>query len=328
MTEENFKEKIELLQKVSLFSKLKGRELEVIARYSRYMKFAGEQIIFKEGSPSRELYVVMKGEVLIMKNQDGEDLHLARFIPGECFGELDLLDNAPRSATAGAEKDTVLLTFPMKGVLFRDVIQKHPEIFARILHKLLATIAGRIRSTNKLISEKTPWIHELRRQLLIDKLTGLYNRTFLEEDFSTLLPEYGESTSLIMIKPDNFKEINDRFSHEAGDRVLKLMAEKVKSILRECDVTIRYRGDEFACVLPGADTKTAVKIAADLRAEIRQMDISDITKGLSFNITVSIGVSTYPIHANDNIKLTTMAFEKMFEARNSGGNRVLCALKT
>jgi len=313
--------KIDLLRNVHLFSKLKDEELKVVAGLSRYYMFSKGQVIFNAGTKREELCIIKKGEVLISKKeQNGSNQDLARFIAHESFGELELLDNAPRTTTAVAEKDTILLIFPMKGAQFSDILNKYSKIFALVLHELIAMIAGRIRSTNKLISEKTPWVQDLRRQLLSDKLTGLFNRTFLEEDFASLLHEYGETTSLIMLKPDNFKEINDTFGHEAGDRALKLIADTVKSMMREDDVAVRYRGDEFAAVLPNTGTESAYKFAEELRSAFHWMKLGHLTEGKIDTITVSMGISTYPSHADDSKGLIKSAFNRMFEARNSGGN--------
>ncbi|MBN2038744.1 MAG: GGDEF domain-containing protein [Spirochaetes bacterium] len=319
-------EKIQLLRNASLFSKLREVELEIVAAYSEYYPFKKGEVIFNEGGNAEELYVIKEGEILITRQKKNKgSIDVARLISNEFFGELNLFVRTPRTATATAIRDTTLLTFPMKEVDFKDVLQKHPEISARILHKFLAIIAGRIRNTNTMISEKTPWIRDLRRQLFSDKLTGLYNRTYVEEDLVSLLPKYGESTSLIMIKPDNFKEINDKFGHDAGDKVLRLIAIFLQSILRESDIGIRYRGDELAALLPDTETGSAMKMAEDIRSTITEMDISNATDGKLAKITVSVGVATYPYHATNSIMLADRAHEKMFEAREKGGNRIICA---
>ena len=327
MTKKNLLfEKIQLLRNASLFSKLREAELEIVATYSDYYTFSKGEIIFAEGSNAEVLYIIKEGEVFISREiEDGGIIDLARYISNESFGELSLLTSKSRTATAIAEKDTVLLIFPMEGINLKDMLEKHPEISARILHKFLAIIAGRIRNTNRLISEKTPWIRDLRRQLFSDKLTGLYNRMFIEEDFAAYLPHYGETTSLIMIKPDNFKEINDNFGHDVGDKVLRLLAIFLQSTLREDDIGVRYRGDEFAAILPNTNIDEALKMADDIRSTVMEMDISHATEGVLSKMTVSVGVSTYPVHASDNIMLADRAHEKMFEAREKGGNRVLSA---
>jgi diguanylate cyclase (GGDEF)-like protein len=316
-------DKIKLLKNISIFSRLDEKDLQVIAQYSQFSNYQKGEIIFSEGSTGNELYLVRDGEVLITKlTVDGEERDIARFINGETFGEMDLFENATRTATARAEKDSTLLVFPMKGNRLIDIMQGNPDIFARILNELLSIIAGRIRHTNKLISEKTQWVEGLRKQMINDKLTGLYNRTFLEEDLGAHLPRYGNNTSLMVIKPDNFKHINDTFGHDAGDKVLRLLADTIKLSLREDDIAIRYRGDEFAAVLPGIVTEEARSIAEVVKSAISNIETKDFTDNQSVHLTVSIGVATYPLHAEDHLTLIDKAHEKMWDARNSGGNQI------
>lgn len=323
MENNSSKEKIQLLRNTNIFSKLREAELEVVSRYSEYYVYQPEQVIFSEGCYAEGLYIIKEGEVVIKKNVNNEVIDIARYISNECFGELSLLTLNTRTATAIADKETTLLIFPMQGINFKDVLQKHPEISARILHKFLSMIAGRIRNTNRLISEKTPWIRDLRRQVFTDKLTGLYNRTFIEEDFALLLPKYGETTILIIIKPDNFKDVNDKFGHDAGDMVLRLMAIFVQSALRENDIAVRYRGDEFAVILPDTGMEKALEFAEDLKVTMAEMDISHITNGTIDHIIISMGISMYPDDAVNNIMLADRAHERMFKARDLGGNCIV-----
>ncbi len=317
-------EKVSLLKNVSLFSKLKDHELETVARYSGYHSFSEGASIFREGSVREELYIIRSGEVVISKRAGDEAklVDIARFVEGDCFGELGMLDSKPRNESAVATRDTTLLIFPDRAVRFRDLIAEEPAVFAQILYKLLAIIAGRIRTTNNLVSEKSPWMQDLRRQLLGDELTGLYNRLFLDEELATLLPGYGAQTSLLMIKPDNFKLINDTYGHEAGDQVLRQLAETISSSLRPGDIPVRYRGNEIGALLPGTSTEVALKVAEAVRGVVPTMDISAATGGERVAVTVSVGIATYPIHADGHKRLVDLAFEKMFEARERGGDRV------
>ncbi len=312
-----------MLKNVGIFSDLSEHELDVIASFSRYYHYGPGEVIFEEGSQPEELYVIKKGEVLIGKHRKDDDMEIARFIAGESFGELELLDESPRSSGATARENTTLLVFPMRGILFSDIIGRYPTIFARVLHTLLAMIAGRIRRTNKLISENTPWVQDLKRQLLRDKLTGLYNRTFLEEDFVELLPQYGEGTSLLMVKPDDFKAINDRCGHDVGDRVLRLLADTLGSVLEKRGTAVRYRGDEFALILPGTGVEFAMRKAEEVRLRIRDLSVGDLTGGRVHAITVSIGVGVYPQDGTSCAALVQSAFELMFKARNNGGDCIL-----
>ncbi len=320
------KEKIILLKNTQLFSRLDSEELEVLARYSDFVRFRDNTVIFEEGSKGESLYVVKKGGVRITKKtEDGNDLDIAEFIEGELFGELDLFEEAPRSASAIADQDTTLLVFPGKRKKFETIIKKHPAIFANILHELIAMTARRIRETNKLVSEKTKWIEELRSQLLYDKLTGMYNRSYLTEELTSLLPEFGKHTGILFIKPDNFKYINDTFGHTAGDEALLALANIIKANLKEKDIGIRYRGDEFIAILPDTEHSKAMNRGEEIRQAIYNIDMRKMTTGQEFHFYTSIGISIYPDQTKDTNELVEIAFNKMMEIRNSGGNKVLGA---
>ena len=195
-------------------------------------------------------------------------------------------------------------------------------MFARVLRKLLGVIAGRIRAIDRLISEKSPWIEELKKQLLRDRLTGLHNRTFLEEDLPRIIGGVSQ-TSLLAMKPDNFKTINDTWGHEAGDRTLVLIAEALTARLREGDIGVRYRGDEYCAILPGRGAEEAAALAEEIRAAFGRIDLRAVTAGSPLALTASVGVAAHPATAADAKALVAGAFERMWEARNGGGNRVL-----
>jgi len=321
------KEKIDLLKNTQLFSRLDSAELEVLAKYSDIINLADNEIIFEERSKGESLFIIKTGGVrIIKKTEDGSELDIAEFIKGELFGELDLFEEAPRSAAAIAELDTTLLVFPAKGIKFAEILQKHPAIFANILHELIAMTAHRIRETNKLVSEKTKWIEELRSQLLYDKLTGMYNRSYLTEELTSLLPEFGRHTGILFIKPDNFKYINDTFGHTAGDEALLAFANTVKANLKGKDIGVRYRGDEFIAILPDIELKTAISRGEEIKNAIFNIDMMKMAGGQDFHFFTSIGISMYPDHAKDSGKLVEIALNKTMEIRNSGGNNVLSAL--
>ena len=314
--------KAALLKRASLFSQLSAGELEVIARYSGYRSFRNGEVIFRQGSHRAELYLVKEGSVSIRRRGDEDaEQEIARFVGGEVFGEMDLLDTVPRTASAVAEGAAVLLAFPV-GIEFSSLLENHPETFARILRKILGEIARRIRAIDKLVSEKTPWIEDLKRQLHRDRLTGLFNRAYLEEELPRIVSAHPR-TSLVVMKPDNFKAINDTFGHEAGDRTLMQLAEAVKSRLGDRDIGARYRGDEYCVVLPGRSAREALPAAEALRAAMRAIDVKKITGSDALSLTGSVGVSSHPAPAADAKALVARAFERMWEARNAGGDRIL-----
>lgn len=311
--------KKELLRTVRMFAGLSEQELDTVARYCRFIRFRTGEVIYDQGSAREELFIIDRGEVHITKtDRGGHTRDVAHFLPGESFGELDLLGEAARQSAAVALEETRLLVFPMKGVRFHDILEKHPHIFAGVLHRLLALIASRIRSTNKLISKRTPWVQGLRRQLLNDPLTGLYNRTYLEEEADLGAGPAG----LLLLKPDNFKLVNDTCGHQVGDQVLRMLAGVIgRGDTGEHAVAVRYRGDEFAVLMPGAGLETAARQAEALKREVEGMDLRPVTGEIP-GLTVSVGVAVYPEEAPDRGELVSLAVQRMLEARSRGGGLV------
>ncbi|MEW5814870.1 MAG: GGDEF domain-containing protein [Spirochaetota bacterium] len=313
-----------LLKKTAIFSLLGERELETIARYSSACDFNKGEMIFQEGGAGDALYIVDKGEVVITKkSQEGGEMDVARFIAGDCFGELDLFTNSPRRASATAASDIRVLMFPVNGMGLGNVLKEQPAISARILHSFLVGIAGRIRNANRLIKENSPWVQELQRQMYGDKLTGLYNKTYLEENLGGCLKDKNRPLSLLMIKPDNFKVINDTYGHEAGDHALQLMSAKLKEITAEDGITVRFMGNELAAVLPGLNRQRALNEAERIQKILNKLDLTAVTGGNPFSLSVSIGISVFPEHGESSDRLIQSAHELPLIGRSRGGNKIL-----
>jgi diguanylate cyclase (GGDEF)-like protein len=311
------KRKRNLLKQVALFRKLKEDELELVVQYSDFRAYRDAEEIFAPGTNAEALFVVEQGRVRILAEAEGEIRDVAQFIAGELFGELDLFEDAPRANGAAAESDTVLLAFPRPGLEFAALLKKHPALFARILTKLLSQISERLRETNRLVSEKTPWIEDLRHQLLYDKLTGLYNKSYLAEDFKTELSRWGRAASLLAIKPDNFKLVNDGYGHEAGDKALRRLADTVKA-----GIGIRYRGDELMAILPQNDEATARRVAERLLTDIKAIDLEPLIHTKEIILTASIGVACSTGQTAPE-ELVEKAVANMFEARRTGGDKIV-----
>lgn len=323
MADENIKEKINLLRNIELFSTLTPQEIEILAYNSQMLHYRQGSLIFTEGSPGNELYVIKEGEVLITRRRGEDDVEIAQFIVGESFGEWDLIENAPRTATAIAMRDSVLLVFPRESITFPIFLQKYQKMSAQMTYKLLAIISQRIRTTQRLIDEKTPWVRNLKKQMLVDKLTGLYNVYYLLEEYDELRTRGEKPLALLVVKPDNFKDLNDRFGHDAGDKILILMSIFIQSVVRDTDTAVRFHGDEFAIVLMGAGREEAIALARDLGVVLHGIDLEQVTGDPQLKITVSIGISFRPLHGSDAPTLAQNARDAMFRARSKGGNRII-----
>lgn len=329
---------IGILKVLGVFQSLNSDELAVIAQNSAWRSFRKGEVVYpntsdKDGGTGR-IYTVQQGEVLITKSGDEHrDITLATFVAGESFGELSLFDRGIADTTARCEEDTTLLIFPgarkpdRAAAQAETLFSKHPEIKAKILRTLMAIVARRIRITNRLIVEKSPWVQELRRQVMLDKLTGLYNAGYLEEDFLRLLEQKPEGTCFLMIKPDNLKTLNDSYGHQAGDRTLQLMASELRGQLADGGIPIRYKGDVFSVILPQMGLEAARETAEQIRAGMSKIDVSEVSRESAnprtdLGITVSVGVAAYPNGGASADKLIERAYENLFTARNRGGDRI------
>ena len=315
-------EKVELLRQVDIFFHLREYELDVIASFSEFVRFPKGSAVFLQNTPSEAVYVVDKGRVGIISVEGEEDAVIAQIVEGESFGDLDFFGRTAHSASAFAEVDSMVLRFPSAEHTADELFSRHPVIFARMLYTLLETLSERIWNVNRLLQGKTGWLFDLHKQLLCDKMTGLYNQIYLKEDFVNFLPEIGKSVALLMIKPDNFKHINDGHGHAAGDQALSLMAIFLQSELSAGDIGVRYHGDEYAAILIDTDRKNALARADAIRASFADIDLSGIIGEGDFKILVSIGISIYPDDAASSAELVASAHKKMFTARDAGGDRV------
>jgi diguanylate cyclase (GGDEF)-like protein len=315
---------ISRLSSADLFSSFQTDELNIIAEYSAYRRLKKDAVIFRAGSPGEALYIIDAGEVVISKqDSDGKAIDIARFLTGDCFGEQDMLTGSARTASARTGTSTRLLRFPKQGTSFKDILAKHPAISAQILHKILVKIAGRIRKANSLIKENSPLIQELKKQVYRDKLTGLFNKTFLEEELGQYLAQDGARVCLLMIKPDNFKLINDTYGHEAGDQALKIMARALENLLQDTEVAIRFMGNELAVVMPDCEGPAARSRAQEIQQAMSSLDLRPLTGGDSFCVTVSVGIAAFPRHARVPEQLIEQAHALPLIGRSRGGNQIL-----
>ncbi len=164
----------------------------------------------------------------------------------------------------------------------------------------------------------------MRELAIHDDLTGLYNHRQIFDELSKELERsrrHGQSLCGLMIDLDNFKEINDRYGHLAGDVVLRECAKLLKTHLRRIDVLGRYGGDEFMAILPATTSSTAVDVAERLRASVSE-HIFRVFKH-PVHLSVSVGLLAFEKSA----QLTPRTFieqtdKALFEAKKLGRNRV------
>jgi len=157
-----------------------------------------------------------------------------------------------------------------------------------------------------------------------DDLTGLHNRRHFFERLEAernLLDRYGHTISLMLLDIDNFKDVNDRYGHLAGDALLREFAEVVKRGLRKGDTFTRYGGEEFAAILPHTSGRAALSAAENIRRAVETAHFRAI-EGRK-RITVSIGVTEIGREVKDSIEAVKRADQALYGAKRKGKNRVL-----
>ncbi|URA10835.1 GGDEF domain-containing protein [Thermospira aquatica] len=158
-----------------------------------------------------------------------------------------------------------------------------------------------------------------KAQTFVDSLTGLYNYRFLRDFLhkeSKRASRHNEMFSVILIDIDDFKNINDRFGHIAGDIVLQHTAKMMLDVLRQEDIAIRYGGDEFMIILPETNLEGAKRCADRLLALMKETSISFHDTPL--HISYSMGLATFGYHSKEALLLLELADRALYAAKKAG----------
>lgn len=170
-----------------------------------------------------------------------------------------------------------------------------------------------IRYQQRLLEQGGKTIDDLDNLSLIDNLTKVYNRNYFNKIKNL-------SGSIIMIDLDHFKRINDNYSHEKGDEVLKKTSDLIKKSIRKDDILIRHGGDEFVVFLNNCPVIEAVKVMEKIQINLKN-ESQNFGLNPDDNVTFSVGITEKL--ENDNIdEVLKEADELMYQSKNSGRDKV------
>jgi diguanylate cyclase (GGDEF)-like protein/PAS domain S-box-containing protein len=167
----------------------------------------------------------------------------------------------------------------------------------------------------------------LRSQSILDPLTGLFNRRYMEETLDLELARAARgrrAIGIIMLDIDHFKPLNDSCGHDAGDALLRELGGLLIARVREGDIACRYGGEEFVLILPEASLELARRRAEELREAVRQLHVSHRGRIIG-PITVSAGVAAFPDHGKTSAALVHAADSALYRAKSEGRDRVRVA---
>lgn len=161
-----------------------------------------------------------------------------------------------------------------------------------------------------------------------DALTGLNNRRYLDTHMKVLFERAvtrGRPLSICMTDIDRFKSINDTWGHDAGDEVLREFASRIRSTVRGADLACRYGGEEFVVLMPDTPAHVASSVAERLRSSIESKPFRLRSTGEEINVTASMGIACTSERIMSPAELLKNADIALYEAKNTGRNRVVAA---
>ena len=292
--------------------------------------FSGEKLLEIEQKNS-SLYLILDGELHVYL--DSRDLtEHALLGAGQCAGELSLIDGGTASALVVAARDTRVLAVP------HDHVWSLVDNSNGIARNLLCILAGRIRNDNLLRVTTDERSLEFAVAANVDALTGLHNRSWMDEAFPRMMLRCERSQvplCLLMADIDNFKNFSLTYGRPASDGVLRVVAKLLAEKLRPQDLLVYLGSDKFAVLLPETPPDGAVNIAERLREEMARSVLhtgaSDASRSAKVpllnqdvRITISIGIAA--MQAGDVLdSIFSMAHMALYQAKAAGRNQVKVA---
>jgi diguanylate cyclase (GGDEF)-like protein len=167
-------------------------------------------------------------------------------------------------------------------------------------------------------------------QATTDPLTGLHNRAYFARRFEEELRRarnYMAPLSVLLLDIDHFKNINDTYGHPAGDVILKKLAEIIRTVTRASDFVVRYGGEEFVVVMTSSDQDRAVIYGERLREMVAAAEFAVAGHDAPLNLTISVGVSSFPQDGQSTADLLKAADEALYAAKERGRNRTVRAAR-
>lgn len=192
-----------------------------------------------------------------------------------------------------------------------------------ILSIMIGILAISTLMLHMMVKSGAKALEDFKEQASMDKLTELYNRSYLDpflESEIDAADKAKQPISVIMVDMDHFKDINDTYGHVVGDHVLAIFAQVVLKCIRKTDIIARYGGDEFIVVLPCTDTETARAVADRIRNDVSETYIPPIDGVVISSIHCSVGVSTYPVLCDSKHTLLRTSDLALYKAKHSGRN--------
>lgn len=261
---------------------------------------------------------------------------LVATIPTVCYGVIvgrDYLQGGLEIDPTIAVLEWVVLLIMIISMSYVGYVLTRIQERSRLKSKLLAESRQELMDAHQAILKQNLELGLAQRELksalkqmsekaVRDELTGLYNRHQFSETLHaqiSVAKSAGWMLGVLIIDVDNFKHINDKYGHLAGDKILKSFAKLPKYCLRKNDFIARMGGEEFVVLLPNVDRITLLELAERLRMFVESMEFDDVERGL--HITVSVGATLFRLR-EDPEEMIDRADQELYKAKERGRNQI------
>lgn len=195
---------------------------------------------------------------------------------------------------------------------------------ADFVHWMIPYIKGYLAEASPVI-ESRKLMDLLKDQSIVDQLTSLYNRRYLDESYESIIAGIKRRETvlgILMLDIDHFKEVNDKYGHDNGDAVLKNVAMQIKKSIRNSDIAVRFGGEEFIALLIDIKEGEGIIVAEKIRKAV-ESSLLEIAGGVVVKKTISIGVCEFPTDSDKFWKAIKYSDVALYEAKENGRNKVV-----
>lgn len=309
-----------LLSQARLFHNTALEDLLPLLGQCWRMEVARGVRLLEPGNNNDRLYMVLSGELRVYPGGE-EILDHASLLPGDCAGEMSLIDGSGVSALVIAAQDCQLMVIP------HDVLWELVERSHGVARNLLSILAGRVRSNNLALVQHNIRSLEFEQASSVDALTNLHNRRWMNEAFPRMIERClrdGSPLCLLLADVDELGRINQGCGYLAGDAVLRSVAATLQEGLRPQDLLARLGGEKFVVLLPQTSTEQGLAVAERLRVAVAAAPLPEESAAAG-GITLSCGIAPLSV-AEELDSLLEAANRAVRRAKHNGRNRVELAV--
>lgn len=280
-------------------------------------RLAPGDVLLTMGQPNRVMYMILSGRLTVHLEGPASE-PVATLDAGQTVGELSVMDESPASAFVVAAEHVRLLAVDEEH--FWNLVNASHDFAIN----LLLSLASRLRANNSTVSTNIRLQREYKRNAMIDGLTGLYNRRWIDEALPRFVQRYGrgdQSLSVLMVDVDHFKKFNDTHGHPVGDQVLVAVGQTLRGFIRPTDLVARYGGEEFLVILPDTNVAAGTMVAERLRQAVSELVLQKPGGEPIPQITISLGGSCL-VRGQTMAELLVKADGALYTAKHAGRDRV------